>query len=85
MLITKSLELLTCSVLAVTLPETFTLIDFVKSLELGSTPVHTPPTHPPPTSSPMVPSLTLIIRLPPFVAASCVVSKPAFNRLPFVI
>ena len=76
---------MTCLVLALTEPSIFTLTDFVKSLELGSTPVQTPPTQLPPTSSPIVPSLTFIIKLPPSVVTNWVVLYPAFKRLPLSI
>ena len=49
-----SLVFLVSFVCALILPATFTLTDFVKSLELGSTPVQTPSSQFP-TPSPIVP------------------------------
>ena len=57
-----------------------TLIDFVISRPLGSTPVQAPFAQLP-TSSPIVPSFTTMFILP--LETSKVLSTPAFNKSPF--
>ncbi len=50
--------------IAFTVPTTFVLIDFVKSLAFVPIPVHTPPSQFP-RSLPIAPFLTFASRLPP--------------------
>ena len=57
-LITKSSAEASCLVVAVIAPSEVTLIDFVKSLESGPTPIQAEPQFP--SSRPIVPSVTSI-------------------------
>ena len=65
---------------ALTAPPALMLIDFVKSLASGSTPVQAPSAQFP-TSKPIVPSFTVMF-ISPFETSN-VLSTPAFRRSPF--
>ena len=68
---------------ALTVPSTATLTDFVKSLESAPIPVHIPPSQGP-TSVPIAPLVTFITKFAPFVVLIWVFLWPEFNILPFV-
>ena len=59
----------------VIVPSIFVLIDFVKSLSAGPTPVQTPPSQGP-TSSPTEPSVTVVTKSAPLVVLIRILSTP---------
>ena len=83
-LITRSSDFLSFSVTAVYVPSISALIDFVKSLSFGPIPTQASPSQFP-TSLPIVPSTTLIFKLPPSLVVRRVFATPAFRRFPLLI